>query len=46
MGTIHRLSIVGRVPVMIIEDHCIRSRQINPEATRTRAEQENKYIWP
>ena len=44
MSTIHGLRVVGGVPVALIEDDSVRSRQVDAEATSARAEQETEIV--
>jgi len=44
MSTIHGLRVVGGVPVALIEDDSVRSRQVDAETTSARAEQETEIV--
>ena len=46
MSTIHRLGIIGWVPVVIVEDYSVRCSQIDTQTASTRTEQEDKDIGP
>lgn len=46
MSTIHCLSVIGGVPIVIIEDHGIGGSKIDSKSTRSCTEQENEDILP
>lgn len=43
--TVHGLGIIGRVPVMVVEYHSVRSGKVDTETTSTSTEQEYEYVW-
>lgn len=46
VGAIHRLRVVGRIPVVIIEDDGVCSSQVDTQTTRTGTKQEDEDIRP
>ena len=46
VSTIHCLRVVGWIPVVIIEDDSVCSRQVYTQTARTGTKQEDENIWP
>lgn len=46
MSTIHGLRVVGRVPVMVVEDDGVGRRQVDTQPTRTSAQDEDEDVRP
>ena len=44
MSTIHGLSVVRRVPVMVVEDNGVRGSQVDTQTTRSSTEDEDEDI--
>jgi hypothetical protein len=45
VSTVLRLEILLRVPVRIVQNHCISGRKVNALATSTRAQEEDLEFW-
>ena len=44
MTPILGLSVHRRIPIAVVEDHCVRPSQIDPHPTRSRAQNEGKVL--
>ena len=44
MSTVHSLGIVGRIPVVIVEDDCVGGCQVDTETTSTRTQEEDEDV--
>ena len=46
VGTVHCLRVVGRVPVMVVEDDGVRGSEVDTQTTSAGTEDENENIGP